>query len=169
MCWSVCLFITTLFASIELNKQSIFISLDISAVIIHLFLVAGLVLLISYFNDLYSLGAVKAGYCTAACVFAGSLVRPIGGMVADRIGGVRTLLTMYSIAAVLLVIMSFGQPTYQLALAIIIPVMAPKFKFPKLPPELEFLRDLQGVPVSDDFFEAMIDRLIRLMSNSPRR
>jgi NNP family nitrate/nitrite transporter-like MFS transporter len=45
-------------------------------------------------------------------------------MVADRIGGVRTLLTMYSIAAVLLVIMSFGQPTYQLALAIIIPVMA---------------------------------------------
>jgi NNP family nitrate/nitrite transporter-like MFS transporter len=77
-----------------------------------------------YFNDLYSLGAVKAGYCTAACVFAGSLVRPIGGMVADRIGGVRTLLTMYSIAAVLLVIMSFGQPTYQLALAIIIPVMA---------------------------------------------
>lgn len=77
-----------------------------------------------YFNDLYSLGAVKAGYCTAACVFAGSLVRPIGGMVADRIGGVRTLLTIYSIAAVLLVIMSFGQPTYQLALAIIIPVMA---------------------------------------------
>jgi len=77
-----------------------------------------------YFNDLYSLGAVKAGYCTAACVFAGSLVRPIGGLVADRIGGVRTLLTMYSIAAVLLVIMSFGQPTYQLALAIIIPVMA---------------------------------------------
>ena len=52
---------------------------------------------------------------------------------------------------------------------IIIPVMAPKFKFPKLPPELEFLRDLQGVPVSDDFFEAMIDRLVRLMGHSPRR
>lgn len=76
-----------------------------------------------YFNDLYSLGAVKAGYCTAACVFAASLVRPIGGMIADRIGGVRTLLTLYSLAAVLLFIMSFGQPTYQLALAIIIPVM----------------------------------------------
>lgn len=77
-----------------------------------------------YFNDLYSLGPVVAGYCTAACVFAGSLVRPIGGMIADRIGGIRTLLTMYAIAAVLLVIMSFGQPTYILALAIIIPVMA---------------------------------------------
>ena len=77
-----------------------------------------------YFNDLYSLGPVVAGYCTAACVFAGSLVRPIGGMIADRIGGIRTLLTMYAIASVLLVVMSFGQPTYQLALAIIIPVMA---------------------------------------------
>ncbi len=77
-----------------------------------------------YFNDLYHLGPVKAGYCTAACVFAGSLVRPLGGLVADRIGGIRTLLTMYTIAALLLFIMSLGQPTYQLALAIIIPVMA---------------------------------------------
>ncbi len=77
-----------------------------------------------YFNDLYSLGPVVAGYCTAACVFAGSLVRPIGGMIADRIGGIRTLLVMYAVATVLLVVMSFGQPTYQLALAIIIPVMA---------------------------------------------
>ena len=77
-----------------------------------------------YFNDLYSLGPVVAGYCTAACVFAGSLVRPIGGMIADRIGGIRTLLVIYAIASVLLVVMSFGQPTYQLALAIIIPVMA---------------------------------------------
>lgn len=31
---------------------------------------------------------------------------------------------MYSLAAVLLFVMSLGQPTYQLALAIIIPVMA---------------------------------------------
>lgn len=77
-----------------------------------------------YFNDLYNLGPVVAGYCTAACVFAGSLVRPIGGMIADRVGGIRTLLTMYAIAAILIFVMSFGQPTYQLALAIIIPVMA---------------------------------------------
>ena len=77
-----------------------------------------------YFNDLYALGAVNAGYCTAACVFAGSLTRPIGGLLADRIGGVRTLLVMYTIAAGLLFVMSFGQPTYLMALAIIIPVMA---------------------------------------------
>lgn len=77
-----------------------------------------------YFNDLYNLGPVVAGYCTAACVFAGSLVRPIGGLIADRVGGIRTLLVMYAIAAVLLLIMSFGQPTYQWALAIVVPVMA---------------------------------------------
>jgi len=77
-----------------------------------------------YFNDLYALGAVKAGYCTAAAVFAGSLTRPIGGLIADRVGGIRTLLVMYTFAAILLFVMSFGQPTYQLALAIIIPVMA---------------------------------------------
>lgn len=77
-----------------------------------------------YFNDLYNLGPVVSGYCTAAAVFMGSLVRPLGGTIADRIGGVRTLLVMYAAAAVLLLIMSFGQPTYQLALAIILPVMA---------------------------------------------
>ncbi len=77
-----------------------------------------------YFNDLYSLGPVVAGYCTAACVFAGSLTRPIGGLVADRIGGIRTLLTMYAIAAALLFWMSFGQPTIARALMVVIPVMA---------------------------------------------
>nr|WP_294840342.1 nitrate/nitrite transporter [uncultured Methylotenera sp.] len=77
-----------------------------------------------YFNDLYALGPVVSGYCTAACVFAGSLVRPLGGWLADRVGGIRTLLTMYILAAILLVIMSFGQPTYQAALMVIIPTMA---------------------------------------------
>lgn len=77
-----------------------------------------------YFNDLYALGPVVAGYCTAACVFAGSLVRPLGGWLADRVGGIRTLLTMYILASILLVIMSFGQPTYQSALMVIIPTMA---------------------------------------------
>ena len=77
-----------------------------------------------YFNDLYSLGAVNAGYCTAACVFAGSLVRPLGGMIADRIGGIRTLMTMYVLAVILLIVMSFGQTTYQTALLVIIPTMA---------------------------------------------
>ncbi len=77
-----------------------------------------------YFNDLYNLGPVIAGYCTAAAVFSGSLARPIGGMIADRIGGIRTLLTMYAIAALLLLAMSFGQPNLTSSLSIVIPVMA---------------------------------------------
>ena len=49
-----------------------------------------------YFNAEYGLGAVVAGYFTAACVFAGSLVRPVGGAVADRLGGIRALSIMYA-------------------------------------------------------------------------
>ncbi len=60
-----------------------------------------------YFNTEYGLDAVKAGYFTAGCVFVGSLVRPIGGALADRIGGIKTLTTMYAIAALMLVIVSF--------------------------------------------------------------
>jgi NNP family nitrate/nitrite transporter-like MFS transporter len=52
-----------------------------------------------YFNDTYGLSPVVAGYCTAAIVFVGSLVRPMGGAVADRVGGVRALVVLYAIAA----------------------------------------------------------------------
>ena len=63
---------------------------------------------------------MQAGYFTAACVFAGSLVRPMGGALADRIGGIRTLLVMYMLAALFLVIVSFGMPSAGLALLVFI-------------------------------------------------
>ena len=52
-----------------------------------------------YFNDQYGLTPVVAGYCTAAVVFVGSMVRPMGGALADRVGGVRALTVMYAVAA----------------------------------------------------------------------
>jgi len=52
-----------------------------------------------YFNVQYHLSAVTAGYCTAAIVFVGSLMRPVGGAVADRLGGARTLTILYMLAA----------------------------------------------------------------------
>jgi NNP family nitrate/nitrite transporter-like MFS transporter len=61
-----------------------------------------------YFNSQYGLSPVIAGYFTAGCVFAGSLVRPMGGVVADRIGGIKTLSLMYVLAAVFLFIASSG-------------------------------------------------------------
>ena len=69
-----------------------------------------------YFNYQYGMTPVQAGYFTAACVFAGSLVRPVGGMMADRIGGIRTLLAMYTLAGILLIVVSFGTPSAGLAL-----------------------------------------------------
>jgi NNP family nitrate/nitrite transporter-like MFS transporter len=77
-----------------------------------------------YFNDQYGLTPVMAGYFTAACVFAGSMVRPLGGNVADRIGGIRTLMTMYVIAAIFLLILSIGMPNVYLGLAVVLVAMA---------------------------------------------
>ena len=57
----------------------------------------------TYYADGFGLTPVMAGYYTAAAVFAGSLLRPIGGALADRFGGVRTLTAVYSIAAAVLV------------------------------------------------------------------
>jgi MFS transporter, NNP family, nitrate/nitrite transporter len=61
-----------------------------------------------YFNDQYGLSAVVAGYFTAACVFVGSLMRPIGGAFADRVGGVFSLSIMYTVAAGALALISLG-------------------------------------------------------------
>jgi NNP family nitrate/nitrite transporter-like MFS transporter len=72
-----------------------------------------------YFNVQYGLNAVTAGYCTAACVFAGSLVRPVGGAFADRIGGIRMLSVVYAIAAAALALISLGLPQASTALAVI--------------------------------------------------
>ena len=69
-----------------------------------------------YFNVDYGLNPVTAGYFTAACVFAGSLVRPVGGAVADRIGGIRALTIMYIVAAIAIVIASFHLPMAWMAL-----------------------------------------------------
>ena len=59
-----------------------------------------------YFTDQFGLSSVLAGYCTAACVFAGSLVRPLGGALADRIGGVRALQGVFVVAALALAAVS---------------------------------------------------------------
>ncbi|MDP3676560.1 MAG: nitrate/nitrite transporter [Novosphingobium sp.] len=55
-----------------------------------------------YFTDRFGLTPIQAGYGTAACVLAGSLVRPMGGALADAIGGVKTLTGVFIIAALAL-------------------------------------------------------------------
>jgi NNP family nitrate/nitrite transporter-like MFS transporter len=76
-----------------------------------------------YFNSEYGLSPVTAGFFTAACVFAGSMLRPIGGTIADRIGGVRTLTFMYLIAGTALAVFSLKMPTVYTALGVLIVAM----------------------------------------------
>jgi NNP family nitrate/nitrite transporter-like MFS transporter len=76
-----------------------------------------------YFNGQYGLSPVTAGYFTAACVFAGSMVRPLGGSLADRIGGIKTLSLMYMLAAGFLFIASIGLPSATAAVIIFVLAM----------------------------------------------
>lgn len=77
-----------------------------------------------YFNSEYGLDPVIAGFFTAGCVFAGSFVRPVGGALADRFGGVRTLIVVLGLAAIGLVTASFQMPNAWLALAVLLLSMA---------------------------------------------
>ena len=76
-----------------------------------------------YFNGQYGLSPVTAGYFTAACVFAGSAIRPLGGRLADRIGGIKTLSMMYMLAASFMLIASFGLSSAGAAVAIFVLAM----------------------------------------------
>jgi NNP family nitrate/nitrite transporter-like MFS transporter len=71
--------------------------------------------LVIYFSDQYGMSPVTAGFFTAACVLGGSLSRPLGGGVADRLGGVRALSFFYIAAAGCLAIVSFAPSSPWLA------------------------------------------------------
>tara|TARA_R110001599_G_scaffold353676_1_gene595176 strand:- start:220912 stop:222126 length:1215 start_codon:yes stop_codon:yes gene_type:complete len=76
-----------------------------------------------YFNGQYGVSPVTAGYLTAACVFAGSMVRPFGGRLADRVGGIKALSLMYLFAAGCLLIASIGLPSALSAASVFILAM----------------------------------------------
>lgn len=74
----------------------------------------------TYWVDTFKVSPVIAGYCTAACVFAGSMLRPIGGALADRFGGIRTLIFVYILAAVVLALVAIGPATLPVAVVLFI-------------------------------------------------
>jgi NNP family nitrate/nitrite transporter-like MFS transporter len=76
-----------------------------------------------YFNSEYKLDPVIAGFFTAACVFAGSFIRPVGGAIADRFGGASTLTIVYGVAAGALALASFHMASAWIALAIVLCAM----------------------------------------------
>jgi NNP family nitrate/nitrite transporter-like MFS transporter len=60
-----------------------------------------------YFHDQFGFDPKTAGWATAACVMAGSVMRPLGGVMADRVGGTRTLLSVYAAASLLIAVAGF--------------------------------------------------------------
>jgi len=48
-----------------------------------------------FFHDHYGLEIKKAGYFVTLCVISGSFLRPVGGYLADKLGGIKLLLMLY--------------------------------------------------------------------------
>jgi NNP family nitrate/nitrite transporter-like MFS transporter len=53
------------------------------------------VFLNSFFHLQYGVDRIQAGYFATLCVIAGSFLRPVGGYLADRFGGIRMLTVLY--------------------------------------------------------------------------
>ena len=71
-----------------------------------------------YFSVQYGLSAVTAGYCAALCCCVGSLFRPLGVRMAERLGGIRALAILYGGAVLLLLLAAFGPASVWVALAL---------------------------------------------------
>jgi len=54
-----------------------------------------------FFYDQYGLSPVSAGNFAAGCIAAASLLRPIGGWLADQVGGMRMLFALFAALGVL--------------------------------------------------------------------
>jgi MFS transporter, NNP family, nitrate/nitrite transporter len=66
-----------------------------------------------YFKDRFGVSASGAGDMVALCTAIGTLARPIGGAISDRIGGIRSLHIYYSIACAAMLL---GAATQNMAL-----------------------------------------------------
>jgi NNP family nitrate/nitrite transporter-like MFS transporter len=58
--------------------------------------------LVLYYKSSFGLSKVEAGDWAALCTFVGVMARPLGGALADRVGGIRTLTFCYTIAGLAL-------------------------------------------------------------------
>src|SRR5262245_51924209 len=72
----------------------------------------------TFFAVQYELSPVQAGYFATGCVIAGSFLRPVGGYLADRLGGIRLLTVLYAVAGVMLLSMA-SLPPLPLAAAVL--------------------------------------------------
>ncbi len=76
-----------------------------------------------FFFDQYGATRVQAGSFAALCVFAGSLLRPVGGYLADRVGGIKVLSFLYGAIGLLLLALA-TLPSLPIALPLLFLTMA---------------------------------------------
>ena len=76
--------------------------------------------------DILDEGNVKviAGYFGALCIFAGAVLRPVGGAIADKIGGVRSLYFFYGIVALLAIVNATIDLPFYIAIFVLFLIMA---------------------------------------------
>lgn len=63
-----------------------------------------------FFHEQYGLSAVQAGALVALCVVAGAFLRPVGGYLADRVGGISLLTILYVTASIILLDLATSPP-----------------------------------------------------------
>lgn len=67
---------------------------------------------------------VMAGYFGALCIFAGAVLRPVGGAIADKLGGVRSLYFFYGIVCLLAIINATTPLPFGVAIVVLFLIMA---------------------------------------------
>lgn len=76
--------------------------------------------MVLYFHQEYQFEPVTAGYYTAACILAGTALRPVGGWLADNFGGIRSMQRFYGVTAVCMLLVSFSLPSWLAIIFLII-------------------------------------------------
>ncbi len=67
---------------------------------------------------------VVAGYFGALCIFAGAILRPVGGAVADRLGGIKSLYFFFGAVATLAIINATVELPFYAAILVLFLIMA---------------------------------------------
>jgi len=65
-----------------------------------------------------------AGYFGALTIFAGAVLRPVGGAVADKLGGIKSLYIFFGAVAALAVVIAVGHLPFYAAIAVLFLIMA---------------------------------------------
>jgi NNP family nitrate/nitrite transporter-like MFS transporter len=67
---------------------------------------------------------VVAGYFGALCIFAGAILRPVGGAVADKMGGIKSLYIFYTTVVLLAIVNATMTLPFSMAILVLFLIMA---------------------------------------------